>query len=107
MDAKSIHNIIRGLTPAPGAKSVLNVEGREPAVLRLEPGQPVEGAGDHAPGTLVGMDGDALLVACGTGAYRLTRLRPAGKASMSAVDFYNGRLRQLSAPYGYLSGKQS
>ena len=106
MDAKAIHNIIRGLTPAPGAKSVLNVEGRDPVVLRLEPGQPVEGKGEYAPGTLVGMDGDALLVACGSGAYRITRLRPAGKASMSATDFYNGRLRNLSAPYGHLSRKQ-
>ncbi|WP_276819624.1 methionyl-tRNA formyltransferase [Mailhella massiliensis] len=106
MDAKSIHNIIRGLTPVPGAKSVLNMEGRDPVMLRLEPGQPVEGKGDYAPGTLIGMDGDALLVACGSGAYRITRLRPAGKASMSATDFYNGRLRNLPEPYGVLSKKQ-
>ena len=105
MDAGAIHNIIRGLTPAPGAKAVLNIEGCEPVVLRLEPGQPVDRTTGAEPGTLLGMDGDALLVACGSGAYRITRLRPAGKATMSAKDFRNGRLRDLAEPYGKLCGK--
>ena len=51
------------------------------------------------------MDGDALLVACGSGSYRVTALRPAGKSTMSAKDFFNGRLRGLTAPYGVLGGK--
>jgi len=65
----------------------------------------VEQGGDAAPGTVLGMDGDALLVACGEGAYRVTALRPAGKSTMSAKDFFNGRLRGLPAPYGILGGK--
>jgi methionyl-tRNA formyltransferase len=105
MDAARIHNIIRGLTPAPGAKSVLRIEGREDLALRIEPGQPVEQGSDAAPGTVLGMDGDALLVACGQGAYRVTHLRPAGKSTMSARDFFNGRLRGLPAPYGVLGAK--
>lgn len=104
-DARTIHNIIRGLTPAPGARTVLNIEGRETVPLRLEPGQPVEANANAEPGTLVGMDGDALLVACGSGVYRITRLRPAGKSTMSATDFRNGRLRDLPEPYGRLTGK--
>ena len=105
MDAERIHNIIRGLTPAPGAKSVLRIEGKDDLALRIEPGQPVEQGAEGAPGTVLGMDGDALLVACGKGAYRVTSLRPAGKATMSAKDFFNGRLRGLTAPYGVLGGK--
>ena len=105
MDATRIHNIIRGLTPAPGAKSVLRIEGREDLALRIEPGQPVEQSCDAVPGTVVGMDGDALLIACGEGAYRVSHLRPAGKSTMSAKDFFNGRLRGLPAPYGMLGGK--
>ena len=104
-DARTIHNIIRGLTPAPGARTVLNIEGREAVALRLEPGQAVETTTNAEPGTLVGMDGDALLVACGSGTYRITRLRPAGKSTMSATDFRNGRLRDLPEPYGRLTGK--
>lgn len=107
MDSRSIHSIIRGLTPAPGAKSVLHMEGRDPVMIRIEPGEPVEAAQDAAPGTLVGMDGDALLVACGSGAYRITHLRPAGKATMSATDFRNGRLRGLPEPWGVLRGRNA
>ena len=82
------------------------MEGREPVMLRIEPGEPVESSQNAAPGTLVGMDGDALLVACGSGSYRITRLRPAGKSTMSAADFRNGRLRGLAEPYGMLGGKE-
>lgn len=104
-DAHSIHNRIRGLTPVPGAKSVLRIEGREPLSLRLEPGRPMDREHDAAPGTLLGMEGDALLVACGQGVYALTQVRPAGKATMSASDFRNGRLRGLPEPWGVLGGK--
>ncbi len=95
-----IHNIIRGLTPEPGAKSKLYLEGREPVILRLEPGEPVLLDSSQKPGTLLGMEKGALLVACGSGAYRITRLRPSGKSTMSAVDFYNGRLHGLTTPFG-------
>jgi len=55
------------------------------------------------PGTLVRMEGKALIAACGTGAYRITALRPAGKNTMGAADFYNGRLKGLAEPFGMLS----
>lgn len=107
--ARAVHNRIRALTPAPGAKTVLHIPGREPLPLRLEPGQPLEDADACTlaepglpPGTVAGFDGEALMVLCGCGAYRLTRLRPAGKSDMSAADFRNGRLRDLTPPYGML-----
>ena len=105
LPARTVHNHIRGLTPAPGARTVLHIPGREPLPLRLEPGQPLEDTDARTlpgqpPGTIAGFDGEALVVACGHGAYRLTRLRPAGKAAMSAADFRNGRLRDLAPPYG-------
>lgn len=49
--------------------------------LRVEPG-------DGAPGTTLD---DRLLVACGEGAVRLTRVQPAGKAAMDADAYLNGR----------------
>lgn len=104
-DAAHIHNVIRGLTPSPGAKSVLRIEGREPLLLRIEPGEPVALQVAYEPGTLVRMEGGALVVACGSGAYRVTKLRPSGKTTMSATDFFNGRLRGLPAPFG-LFGKK-
>lgn len=107
LPARVIHNRIRGLTPLPGARTVLHVPGREPLPLRVEPGHPLENAsdlirGDVVPGTVAAFDGEALVVACGEGAYRLTRLRPAGKPGMSATDFRNGRLRERTPPYGLL-----
>ena len=105
MSAFDIHNIIRGLTPSPGAKSVLHIEGQEPLLLRLEPGEPVEDASDAKAGTLIGMENGALLIACGAGVYRLRKLRPSGKSTMAATDFRNGRLRGLSAPFGFLGGR--
>lgn len=105
LPAAEVHNRIRGLTPAPGAKSVLRIEGREPLALRLEPGRPIGMRHDAAPGTLLGMEGGELLVACGSGAYGLSRIRPAGKGTMSAADFRNGRLRGLPEPWGVLGGR--
>lgn len=101
-ESSHIHNLIRGLTPSPGAKSVLHIEGREPLLLRLEPGEPLSINTTQEPGTLLDIDKGALLIACGTGIYRVSRLRPSGKSTMSAVDFYNGRLRGLTPPFGRL-----
>ena len=109
LPARAVHNRIRGLTPLPGARTVLHIPGRDPLPLRVEPGFPLEDASaspliteNMAPGTVAGFDGEALIGACGQGAYRLTRLRPAGKPGMSAADFRNGRLRDLPLPYGTL-----
>lgn len=111
LPARDIHNSIRGLSPMPGARAVWHIPDHEPMALRLEPGivadpaalpAALRGAGLPA-GTVTGFDGEALVVVCGEGLYRLTRLRPAGKTTMSAADFRNGRLRDVPAPYGLLS----
>lgn len=107
LPAQEIHNHIRGLSPVPGARAVWSMTDRQPVALRLEPGSVAETVApswtELAPGTVAAFDGEALVVICGQGAYRLVRLRPAGKATMSAADFRNGHLRQMSAPYGLLS----
>ena len=79
--AADVHNHIRGLSPFPGAWFGLGKERIKVLASRLAP----EAAG--APGTV--LDGD-LLVACGNGAVRLTRLQRAGKRPMSASDFLRG-----------------
>jgi methionyl-tRNA formyltransferase len=101
--SQDIHNIIRGLTPDPGARTFLHVQGKEPLGLRIGPGEAFDFDAGSAPGTLVRMEDGGLLVACGSGSYKITSLRPAGKKTMNAADFYNGRLKGMSAPYGVLS----
>lgn len=60
---------------------------------------------NSAPGSVAAFDGRGLIVNCGEGAYRITRLKPAGRQEMSAADFFNGRLRNMDAPYGMLGAQ--
>jgi len=78
--------LIRGLSPVPGAWT--DVKGERVKVLNCEP---ANGGGD--PGTLLD---DALTVACGSGALRLTRLQRPGKSAMDATEL----LRGFSLPRG-------
>lgn len=72
--AREVDRLIRGLSPFPGAW--FDFEGQRIKVLmsRIEPGS-------GAPGEVLDA---ALLVACGEGAVRLTRLQRAGKAAQDA-----------------------
>ncbi len=79
---------VRAYTPAPGCWSETTDE--EPLRLRilaLAPGQGPSVAA--APGT-VSRAGDELLIACGDGAVRLTRLQVAGGRPQGAREFLNG-----------------
>jgi methionyl-tRNA formyltransferase len=78
--ARGIDCLIRGLSPQPGAWS--EVKGERVKILNCEP---AEGSG--APGALLD---DALIVACGSGALRLTRLQRPGKAAMDAGELLRG-----------------
>jgi len=100
--ATAIHNQIRGLTPFPGARSILCLPEREPLALRLEPGRVLEDDTDAEPGTVFAFADGMLKIRCGEGVYGLTGLRPAGKSSMKAADFYHGRLHGLDTPFGLL-----
>jgi methionyl-tRNA formyltransferase len=80
--AAAVHDRVRGLSPAPGA--FFETGGRERVkVLRTAP---AEGSGP--PGAL--LDGEGT-VACGAGALRLLQVRPAGRPTMSAAEFFRGR----------------
>ena len=78
--AREIDCLVRGLSPRPGAWS--EVKGERVKILNCEP---AEGSG--APGVLLD---DALSVACGSGALRLTRLQRPGKSVMDASDLLRG-----------------
>ncbi len=85
--ALAVHNQIRGLHPWPLAAATLH--GRR---LRLTAsavaGEPPSPA---APGTVVAVPGDALVVATSPGTVRLTRVQPEGRPVMAVRDFLNGR----------------
>ncbi|EJC69168.1 methionyl-tRNA formyltransferase [Rhizobium leguminosarum bv. viciae WSM1455] len=83
-DASDVHNHIRGLAPFPGAWFELEIGGK-PERVKVLASELAEGKG--AAGQLLT---DDLLVACGSGAVRLTRLQKAGGKPLAAADFLRG-----------------
>ena len=82
--AAELADHVRGLSPVPGAWFELDT-GKEPVRVKVLMASAEDGEG--APGTVLD---DNLLVACGEGALRLTRLQRAGKGAMDAGDFLRG-----------------
>ncbi|NKK41897.1 methionyl-tRNA formyltransferase [Rhizobium leguminosarum] len=83
-DARDVHNHIRGLAPFPGAWFELEIGGK-PERVKVLASELAEGQG--AAGQLLT---DDLVVACASGAVRLTRLQKAGGKPLAAADFRRG-----------------
>ncbi|CAN2534832.1 Methionyl-tRNA+formyltransferase [Methylocapsa aurea] len=83
--ARAIHDLVRGLSPFPGAffESDLGHGPERVKVLRTK----LE-AGEGAPGAALDDKG---LVACGEGALRLMEVQRGGKAPMAIAEFLRGR----------------
>ncbi|WP_112941003.1 MULTISPECIES: methionyl-tRNA formyltransferase [unclassified Rhizobium] len=83
-DAADVHNHIRGLAPFPGAWFELEISGK-PERVKVLGSERAEGSG--VAGELLS---DDLVIACGTGAVRLTKLQKAGGKPLAAADFLRG-----------------
>lgn len=92
--AHEVHNLIRGLSPYPGAWFEIEVNGK-PERIRALRSTLAEGAGP--PGTLLE---DRLTVACGRRAVRLTQVQRAGKKPMPADEFLRGVKLRAGAMLG-------
>jgi methionyl-tRNA formyltransferase len=93
-DASEVDCHIRGLAPFPGAWFEADFGGRRERVKVLGS---VLGEGGGEPGTVLD---DALNIACGTGAVRLTRLQKAGGKPLDAEDFQRGNSLPAGARIG-------
>ena len=82
--AVALHRRARGVTPEPGAWTVLDGQRLKLSPPRLRPD--VDGL---APGHLA-WNGTSVLVGTGTHALELVRLQPAGKKMMAAADWARG-----------------
>lgn len=80
--AESLHNLVRALSPAPGAWTTLR--GGRVKVY----GTRVAGDGDLAPGEV--QPGRELVVGTGAGALELVSVQPAGKRRMSGAELLRG-----------------
>jgi methionyl-tRNA formyltransferase len=83
--AQSVHDHIRGLSPAPGAW--FEAAGPGGKLERIKVLRSTLMPGEGAPGVLLD---DHLTVACGTGAVRLLEVQRAGKKPASAEEFRRG-----------------
>lgn len=83
--APEVHNLIRGLSPFPGAWFELPLAG---GVARIKALRSTLAEGAGAPDTII--PGDGLTIACGTGAVRLLQVQREGKATMDAAAFLRG-----------------
>ncbi|WNM28692.1 methionyl-tRNA formyltransferase [Demequina capsici] len=93
LPAHTVDRQIRGCTPSPGAWTTLP----DGQVAKLGPVSPRPHAAGTVPGQLRGEDGE-VLVGTGTHPVALTWIAPAGRRSMSAVDWWRGaRLPEGSA----------
>ncbi|MFC5584331.1 methionyl-tRNA formyltransferase [Nitratireductor kimnyeongensis] len=82
--SRSVHDHIRGLSPFPGAWCEISFGGK-PERVKLIRSQRAEGKG--TPGEVLD---EALKIACGQGAVRLTEIQRAGGKPMQAVEFLRG-----------------
>jgi methionyl-tRNA formyltransferase len=82
--AREVHNLVRGLSPFPGAWFEADW-GQGPQRVKVLRTALAEGAG--LPGTVLD---DALTVACGEGAVRLVALQRAGGRAAPAEEFLRG-----------------
>jgi len=80
--AKRVVDFVRSLAPGPSARAVL--AGERVKILRAS----IESApSDRAPGAIVAIDGDAVLVRSGDGCVSVDRLVPPNRSAMSGAAF--------------------
>jgi methionyl-tRNA formyltransferase len=87
-EAAAVSRSIRAVTPRPGAVTRLRGAGLKLAGATVADAAAPTGA---VPGTVLATDGDAVVVACGTGAVRIARLQPEGRRWAAAADVVRGR----------------
>ena len=92
-DAAAIARRVRALRPWPVAETLLHGEQVRVHRARALPDTAAPAAGaapSAAPGALLGLEDDMLVVACGRGRLGILELQRAGRRSMTAREFANG-----------------
>ncbi|WP_460448111.1 methionyl-tRNA formyltransferase [Alsobacter sp. SYSU BS001988] len=92
--AQAVHDQVRGLSPFPGAYSLVDL-GRGPERLKILKTRLAEGSGPAGEA----LD-DGLTVACGQGAVQVLQVQRAGSRAMSAAEFLRGVPVRAGARFG-------
>jgi len=83
LSAREIHNRVRGLSPWPGAYSLLDKN-----MVKIIASGVLDGTGE--PGSLYERDKNTLVVGTGSGLLRILSIQPEGKKPMTAGEFMRG-----------------
>jgi methionyl-tRNA formyltransferase len=86
--AHALWNRIRAFTPWPGAFTFLRGTPR-PTLLKIWEAEPFD-HGSGQPGEIISADKEGVVVACGTGALRITSLQREGAKRLTAREFLAG-----------------
>lgn len=82
--AETVRNLVRGLSPAPGAYTTL--EGKVLKIYQVEIG----GKATKAPGTITDISKEGIKVACQDLEIIIKEIKPEGKKKMDIKDYVNG-----------------
>jgi len=94
-DARVVARTVRAYDPRPGAFTALAGQDVKLFGARLAP-RP-----DSAEsGSVLGVDDEGLVVACGTGAVRIAQVQPTGKKRVAAIEWHRGRGVSVGQRFG-------
>jgi methionyl-tRNA formyltransferase len=106
--AQALARQVRAFDPFPGGVATLG-DGTVFKIWAAEPCEDATHAAHAEPGTIVDVGSDGVVVACGTGALRLTQLQKPGGKRLPAREFLAGapldRGQRLSMPPDTTSGR--
>ena len=88
-DARTLHNLIRGLSPIPLAFTH-TPDGRLLKIVETRISDESKSHGNDEIGKVISLDG-GIEIACAKGSLKILKLLPEGKSRMSADDFIRGR----------------
>jgi methionyl-tRNA formyltransferase len=83
--AAELDRLVRGTAPWPGAWCPFRGK-----TLKVHEARPTDQAIEAPIGAIAAVDDGGLVVRCGEGALRLTRVQPPGKRAMAVADFLRG-----------------
>jgi len=89
-DTAVIHNLVRGLSPFPGAFTYLQRDDGEDLQVKIFETKPAEGHPGGEPGHIQHTPGHRMTVNTGDGMIEILSLQAAGKRRMTAAEFLRG-----------------
>lgn len=95
LSAKALDSFVRGMSPWPSAFTKLNGK-----TLKIWEAFPSDEASSNTVGEVVKLDKDALYIACGEGALKVTEVQLEGKKRMPVSEFLKGTSLSIGTKFG-------